>query len=89
MSDANLLAELNQLSAELTEARLVLETLAGVYDAFLAAKGVAWCRHWESVPLHQLLGEGVQFRMPTLEDCRHAKAVAEGERSDLPTSDFK
>lgn len=69
-----------EVSYELTEAHLALENFAGVYDAFLAAKGVAWCRHWESVPLHQLFSrDGVQFRMPTLEDCRRAKAAVEGE----------
>jgi hypothetical protein len=86
MSQDDLLAERNQLSAELTQAQLALEPLAGVYDAFLKVKGEAWCRHWALVPLNQLRTDGVSFRMPTLDDCRRAKAAAEGEQTDHESS---
>lgn len=83
MSDYDqLLAERNQLAAEVGRSAMALGVLANIYDAFLEKKGEAWCKHWEALPLNQVLNNGVPFRMPTLEDCRIAKAAAENDQSE-------
>jgi len=58
---------------------MALEVFAEVYDEFLKAKGSAWCKHWEAVPLNQFRDDAVPFRFPTLEDCRRAKEAIGGE----------
>ena len=79
---STLLDERNELASELTQCHMALGVLANIYDAFLEAKGDAWCRHWECVPLNQLRSDGVMFKIPTLEDCRKAKIAAEGEPAE-------
>lgn len=83
MSDyEQLLAERNQLAAELGRCHSALGVLANVYDEFLLAKGKEWCDDNEAVPISQLFRLApVQFVMPTLEHCKNAKSAAENDQS--------
>lgn len=77
---AQLLAERNAMSMEITRLQMALEPFATLYDTWLEAKDSEWCEQHGAYPLHMLMHGrfDVMFTMPTLENCRKAKVAAEG-----------